>query len=105
MPELPVRPSANPVVSPFDSASIPPHDRAGRNICLGWERAATVAVKVRDVLAKLESDGWVLKRTTGGHRHFSHPTKPGLVTVPGKRNDDLAPGTLASIERQSGLKF
>ncbi|MDQ3549782.1 MAG: type II toxin-antitoxin system HicA family toxin [Chloroflexota bacterium] len=39
-------------------------------------------------------------------RHSAQiPSKPGLVTVPGKRNDDLAPGTLASIERQSGLKF
>jgi predicted RNA binding protein YcfA (HicA-like mRNA interferase family) len=64
-----------------------------------------VAVKVRVVIAKLEAEGWILKRTKGGHRHFSHPTKPGLVTVPGNRNDDLAPGTLASIERQSGLKF
>ena len=64
-----------------------------------------MAVKVRDVLAKLQSDGWVLKRTSGGHRHFAHPMKPGIVTVSGQRNQDIPPGTLASIERQSGLKF
>jgi predicted RNA binding protein YcfA (HicA-like mRNA interferase family) len=29
---------------------------------------------------------------------------PGRVTVPGKPSDDLAPGTLNSILKQSGLK-
>jgi predicted RNA binding protein YcfA (HicA-like mRNA interferase family) len=28
----------------------------------------------------------------------------GLVTVPGKPGDDLAPGTLNSILKQAGLK-
>jgi len=40
----------------------------------------------------------------GSHRQFRHPTKPGRVTVPGKPNDDLAPGTLNSILKQAGLK-
>ena len=26
-------------------------------------------------------------RTTGSHLHLKHPTKPGLVTVPGRRKD------------------
>jgi HicA toxin of bacterial toxin-antitoxin, len=30
--------------------------------------------------------------------------KLGLVTVPGKPNDDLGPGTLNSIFKQAGLK-
>lgn len=33
-----------------------------------------------------------------------HPTKRGLVTVAGRPNDDLAPGTLTSILKQAGLK-
>jgi plasmid stabilization system protein ParE len=36
------------------------------------------------------------------HRQFKHGHKPGRVTVPGKRCDDLAPGTLNSILKQSG---
>jgi predicted RNA binding protein YcfA (HicA-like mRNA interferase family) len=32
----------------------------------------------------LEQDDWNLDRTRGSHRQFKHPTKPGLVTVPGK---------------------
>ena len=35
----------------------------------------------KDVIRKLEADGWSLIRTKGSHHHFKHPTKPGLVTV------------------------
>ena len=62
-------------------------------------------VKVRDILSKLQQDGWYLTRTRGSHRQFHHPTKPGTVTVPGKPSADVPPGLVASIERQSGLKF
>jgi predicted RNA binding protein YcfA (HicA-like mRNA interferase family) len=52
----------------------------------------------------LKEDGWFLKKTKGSHRHFKHPLKKGKVTVPGHENDTLAPGTLASILKQAGLK-
>ena len=61
-------------------------------------------MKVRDVLRLLEDDGWYLVRTRGSHRQYKHPTKAGLVTLPGKPGDDLAPGTLNSIFKQAGLK-
>jgi predicted RNA binding protein YcfA (HicA-like mRNA interferase family) len=61
-------------------------------------------MKVRDVLKMLERDGWYLDRTRGSHRQFKNLAKPGLVTVPGKPNDDLGPGTLNSILKQAGLK-
>jgi predicted RNA binding protein YcfA (HicA-like mRNA interferase family) len=61
-------------------------------------------VKVRDVLRLLEDDGWYLVRTKGSHRQYKHATKAGLVTLPGKPGDDLAPGTLNSIFKQAGLK-
>jgi predicted RNA binding protein YcfA (HicA-like mRNA interferase family) len=61
-------------------------------------------VKVRDVLKLLEDDGWYLVRTRGSHRQYKHPTKTGLVTLPGKPGDDLAPGTLNSILKQAQLK-
>jgi predicted RNA binding protein YcfA (HicA-like mRNA interferase family) len=35
---------------------------------------------------------------------YKHPTKAGLVTLPGKPGDELAPGTLNSIFKQAGLK-
>lgn len=52
----------------------------------------------------IEDDGWTLVRTKGSHRQFKHKIKVGLVTVPGKPKDDLAPGTMNSILKQSGLK-
>jgi hypothetical protein len=33
-------------------------------------------MKVREVIALVEADGWVLVRTRGGHRQYKHPTKP-----------------------------
>jgi predicted RNA binding protein YcfA (HicA-like mRNA interferase family) len=61
-------------------------------------------MKVSAVLRMLADDGWYLVATKGSHRQFKHPTKPGRVTVAGKPSDDLAPGTLSSILKQSGLK-
>ena len=61
-------------------------------------------MKVGELLRMLAGDGWVLVATRGSHRQFKHPTKPGRVTVAGKPGDDLAPGTLNSILKQSGLK-
>ncbi|HEY3412686.1 MAG TPA: type II toxin-antitoxin system HicA family toxin [Armatimonadota bacterium] len=59
-------------------------------------------MKVRDVLRRLNEDGWVLVRTTGSHRHFRRPNRSGIVTVSGHPSDELAPGTLRSIYRQAG---
>lgn len=61
-------------------------------------------MKVRDLLRLIEADGWQLARTRGSHRQFKHPSKPGLVTVPGHPSDEIAPGTLNSILKQAGLK-
>lgn len=61
-------------------------------------------VKVRDVINLIEKDAWYLVRTRGSHRQYKHPTKAGLVTIPGKLGDELAPGTLNSILKQAGLK-
>ena len=52
----------------------------------------------------IEADGWYLVRTRGSHRQFKHPQKPGLGTVPGKPNDDLAVGTQSSIMMQAQLE-
>jgi predicted RNA binding protein YcfA (HicA-like mRNA interferase family) len=60
-------------------------------------------VKVREVIRRLEADGWRLDRQRGSHRQFRHPEKSGTVTIAGKPSDDLRAGTLASILRQAGL--
>ena len=61
-------------------------------------------MKIRELLALLAEDGWQVAVTRGSHRQLKHPTKPGRVTVAGKRSDDLHPKTAASILRQAGLR-
>lgn len=52
----------------------------------------------------LRDDGWWQVSTTGGHRHFKHPTKRGRVTVSSHPSDETPRGTLASVViRQAGL--
>ena len=59
--------------------------------------------KVRDAIRLVAADGWFLARTRGSHRQYSHPAKPGSVTIAGRMSKDLATGTWKSILRQAGL--
>jgi predicted RNA binding protein YcfA (HicA-like mRNA interferase family) len=61
-------------------------------------------MKVKEVIKLLEKDGWYLARTRGSHRQFKNPNKSGTVTVSGKLNIDVPPGTLNSILKQADLK-
>jgi predicted RNA binding protein YcfA (HicA-like mRNA interferase family) len=60
-------------------------------------------VKVKDVIKKLEQDGWYLAKTRGSHRQYKHPVKKGKVTVAGKLSKDIPRGTLKSILQQAQL--
>lgn len=61
-------------------------------------------MKVKQLIALVENDGWYLARTRGSHRQFKHDTKPGVVTIAGKPSDDVAIGTENNILKQAGLK-
>ena len=52
---------------------------------LYWKWSILGAVKVRDLIRLLESDGWRLKSVRGSHRQFKHPGKRMVVTVAGMR--------------------
>ena len=56
----------------------------------------------REIIRRLEDDGWVEVARRGSHAQFKHPTKPGRVTVPHPKKD-LPIGTVRSIEKQAGL--
>ncbi|MGL4618431.1 MAG: type II toxin-antitoxin system HicA family toxin [Chroococcidiopsis sp.] len=60
-------------------------------------------MKVKDVIKKLEQDGWYLAKTKGSHRQYKHPIKKGKVTVAGKPSKDVPIGTLKSILQQAQL--
>lgn len=58
----------------------------------------------REIIKKLEKDGWCEVAQKGSHKQFKHPTKPGKVTVPHPKRD-IPKGTLKSIERQAGISL
>jgi len=67
-------------------------------------RGRWIAVKIRELIAAIEADGWAQVRQRGSHREFRHAWKLGLVTIAGKPGDDLARRTLNSVLKQAGLK-
>jgi predicted RNA binding protein YcfA (HicA-like mRNA interferase family) len=62
--------------------------------------------KVKEIIKILKENGWYEARPPkGSHRQFKHPTIKGTVTISGAKTSVIAPKTLESIERQSGIKF
>ncbi|MCL2096192.1 MAG: type II toxin-antitoxin system HicA family toxin [Oscillospiraceae bacterium] len=59
-----------------------------------------LAVKPREIIKFLESNGFVLKNTAGSHYKYQ---KGKFITVVPVHNADLDTGTLLSILRLSGL--
>ena len=63
-----------------------------------------MTMKVKKVISLLEDNGWTFVRMRGDHRIYFKPGARRPIVVPGKENDDLKDGTLASILREAGLK-
>lgn len=59
--------------------------------------------KPREMEKIVLADGWVFKSQEGSHRHYTHPYKPGKVTIP-FHPKDLTKATENSILKQAGLK-
>jgi len=60
-------------------------------------------MKIRDVLKRLNEDGWQVVRQEGSHRILKHPTKRGIVVVAGHPSKEMKTGTLQSVWKQAGL--
>jgi predicted RNA binding protein YcfA (HicA-like mRNA interferase family) len=58
----------------------------------------------REIIRRLEADGWYRVGQRGSHVQFKHSAKPGRVTVPHPEKD-IPAKTLRSVEQQSGVKF
>ncbi|MCJ2132622.1 type II toxin-antitoxin system HicA family toxin [Methylobacterium sp. J-026] len=54
------------------------------------------------MIRTLEGAGWVWHSTTGSHRHFKHPSKPGKITIPHPKKD-MHPKTVKAILKAAGL--
>jgi predicted RNA binding protein YcfA (HicA-like mRNA interferase family) len=55
----------------------------------------------REIIARLQREGWLLANVRGSHHNYRHPTESGRVTVPHPKKD-LPKGTLRSIFKQAG---
>ena len=61
-------------------------------------------MKIKDLIATIELDGWQQIRQKGSHRQYHHPIKSGTVTVAEKPSVDVPQGTLLNVLKQAGLK-
>jgi len=55
----------------------------------------------KDIIRRLEKDGWVLRRINGSHHIYMHPTKPGRPNVPFPKKD-LPLKTVLDIYKNAG---
>lgn len=59
----------------------------------------------REVIARLEREGWIVARKRGSHQIYRNAQIPGIVVVsPHSLGDHVPPGTLNSISKQAGWK-
>jgi len=57
----------------------------------------------KEILRRLQAENWAILRQEGSHVRLGKGSLRTTVPLHGSR--DLKPGTLASIERQTGIKF
>ncbi|MBW4079422.1 MAG: addiction module toxin, HicA family [Acidobacteria bacterium] len=60
-------------------------------------------MKVREVIQRIEAEGWYQVRQTGSHRQFHHRSHRGCVTVAGHPSRDLPEWIVNSIMRQARI--
>ena len=60
-------------------------------------------MKSADLISMLKAEGWVLRTVRGSHHVFTHPTRPGHLTVPHPKKD-LGKGLVSKLLKQAGLK-
>ena len=60
-------------------------------------------MKVRDVIKRLEEDGWVLVRQESSHRTYKKEGVKPNIAISGLDRDDMLPGQLSDVRRKSGL--
>ncbi len=56
-----------------------------------------------EIIKRLQGDGWVLRGIKGSHHIFTHPAKPGHISVPHPRKD-LGVGLVNKLLKQADLK-
>lgn len=57
----------------------------------------------KEIIKRLEQDGWTLRSVKGSHHVYIHPSKPGHISVPHPKKD-LGAGLVSKLLKQAGLK-
>jgi predicted RNA binding protein YcfA (HicA-like mRNA interferase family) len=60
-------------------------------------------MKSKELIQLLEADGWKLRGAKGSHHIFTHPDKPGHISIPHPKSD-LGKGLINKILKQAGLE-
>jgi predicted RNA binding protein YcfA (HicA-like mRNA interferase family) len=60
-----------------------------------------IELDARRIRARLEAEGWFIRRQDGPHDVYRHATKPGRVVIPRHRGDLLF-GLARSIAKAAG---
>ena len=56
----------------------------------------------KQIIKRLEDDGWTLRRVQGSHHVYVHPNKPGHISIPHPKKD-LGKGLVHQLLKQAGL--
>lgn len=62
-------------------------------------------VNGRDVVKKLQSEGWFVARVKGSHHIMKLEGRPGSVPVPVHGSRDLSKALVKMIEKQTGVNL
>ena len=62
-------------------------------------------MKTKEIIKRLEKEGWILIRQKGSHKVFKHPNQPVLITLPDHgANKEPSVGVLHDIKKKAGWK-
>jgi len=61
-------------------------------------------MKFREIEKIIKENDWKYSYSTGSHYYYTHPTKPGKVTIPYHPGKEIKTKTINSILKQAGLK-
>jgi predicted RNA binding protein YcfA (HicA-like mRNA interferase family) len=56
-----------------------------------------------ELIKRMAKAGWMLRGAKGSHHVYTHPERPGHISVPHPRKD-LGTGLLHKLMKQAGLK-
>lgn len=56
----------------------------------------------KELIKRLEAEGWTLRGVKGSHHIFTHPTRPGHISVPHPKKD-LGAGLVNKLIKQAGI--